>query len=99
MGQLAEMHLDPTVSDPKRIEEIPDDAISEGETRPRWEESDLSHDSSYWDGVWKDVGIFTDRHWALLMSKCLSSMGKDCPMRCFVELTLYQRYRWLTLDH
>lgn len=74
LAQLAELHLDPAESDPKHIREIPDDAISEGETRPQWDENDLKPDG-HWDGIGKDVGIFTDRQWAMIMSKCLSSMG------------------------
>jgi hypothetical protein len=36
LAQLAEMHVDPAISDPKYIDEIPDDARSENEGRPNW---------------------------------------------------------------
>ncbi|KAI0343952.1 hypothetical protein BDW22DRAFT_1355187 [Trametopsis cervina] len=71
--RLAETHVDPTVSDPRKIEELPDDARSEGEGRPKWNKEDL--DSKFrWNGLYKDVGIFTEREWNLLMCKCLASM-------------------------
>ncbi|PSR73164.1 hypothetical protein PHLCEN_2v10976 [Hermanssonia centrifuga] len=60
-------------SDPRRIEEIPDDERSEDEGRPRWSKEDL--ESKWrWPGLYKDVGIFTDREWSLIMCKCLASM-------------------------
>lgn len=68
------MHVNPEVSDPKRISEIPDDEGSEGEERPHW-----SNDTSLgpsWHGLFKDVGIFTEHEWNFLMCKCLASMGK-----------------------
>lgn len=74
LGRIAEMHLDPTISDPRKIKDIPDDARSEDEGRPNWPKPDL--ESSFtWSGLYKDVGIFTDREWNLLMCKCLASMG------------------------
>jgi proteasome activator subunit 4 len=75
LSKLAEMHVDPSVSDPKRIETIPDDARSEGEGRPNWDKSDLN-DKNSWSGLFKDVGIFSDEEWSLLMCKTLGSMGK-----------------------
>jgi len=36
LSELSEMHTDPGVSDPRKLSQIPDDAISEGETRPNW---------------------------------------------------------------
>jgi len=30
------MHTNPGVSNPRKLSQIPDDAISEGETRPNW---------------------------------------------------------------
>ena len=74
LAKLAEMHVSPEVSDPHKIAEIPDDEISEGETRPRWSQDDVSEDSM-WPGLYKDVGIFTEHEWSLLMCKCLASMG------------------------
>ena len=74
LSQLAEIHVDPTVSDPKRIEKIPDDAISDGEGRTKWDRSDLETNGE-WRGLWKDVGIFTDAQWDTIMAKCLTSMG------------------------
>lgn len=78
LARIAEMHVDPTVSDPKRIEIIPDDEVSEGEQRPNWPKEDLdAHMKWRWSGLYKDVGIFTDREWNLIMCKCLASMGKQ----------------------
>ena len=36
LSRLAEMHVDPSVSDPARVTKIPDDARSEDEGRPAW---------------------------------------------------------------
>lgn len=74
LAQLAEMHVDPSISDPKRIEEVPDDASSENEGRPNWNKDDLNS-SGLWGGIFKDVGIFTDYDWHFVMCKCLASMG------------------------
>lgn len=74
LSQLAEIHVDPTVSDPKRIEELPDDARSEDEGRPNWPRDDLKH-TGPWNGIYKDVGIFSEDEWNLIMWKCLASMG------------------------
>ncbi|EJD55475.1 hypothetical protein AURDEDRAFT_109790 [Auricularia subglabra TFB-10046 SS5] len=73
LSQLAEMHVDPTKSDPRLVDEIPDDAIGDGESRVRFDQSDLK--SPYlWTGITKDVGIFTEEEWKLIMCKCLASM-------------------------
>lgn len=59
LSQLAELHVDPTQSDPRLVNEIPDDAVGEGESRVSFDQSDLK--SSYlWTGVTKEVGIFTE---------------------------------------
>lgn len=75
ISKLAEMHTDAEISNPRRIETIPDDEISEDEGRPKWDlESSKNHDP--WQGLYKDVGIFTEHQWNFLMCKCLSSMGE-----------------------
>lgn len=61
LARLAEMHVVPSVSDPKRMEAIPDDAKTEGEGRPMWERE--SNSAGTWSGLFKDaygVGIFTE---------------------------------------
>ncbi|KAL0579785.1 Proteasome activator BLM10 [Marasmius crinis-equi] len=73
LAKLAEMHVTPEPSDPRKIAEFPDDEISEGEKQPRWSQDDVSEDAM-WHGVYKDVGIFTEHEWSLLMCKCLASM-------------------------
>lgn len=72
LSKLAELHVAPDPSDPRKISEIPDDEISDGETRPisRTDEND-----EIWTGITKDVGIFTEHEWGLIMCKCLASMG------------------------
>lgn len=72
LARLAEMHLDPEVSDPKRIQDIPDDERSEGEGRPQWPLPD--NPKTRWTGLYKDVGIFSEHDWNMLMCKCLASM-------------------------
>lgn len=74
LAQLAEMHMEPAISDPKKIDELPDDARSENEGRPNWSKNDLGS-TGLWTGIYKDVGIFTDYDWHFIMCKCLASMG------------------------
>jgi proteasome activator subunit 4 len=73
LAKLTEIHLDPSVSDPRRIEEIPDDERSEGEGRPSFSPND-GQVKGTWQGIVNDVGIFTENEWRILMSKCLASM-------------------------
>ncbi|KDQ54765.1 hypothetical protein JAAARDRAFT_71570 [Jaapia argillacea MUCL 33604] len=75
LSRLAEMHVDPTASDPDLIDQIPDDARSEGEGRPQWSRDDLKHDKP-WPGIFDDkgVGIFSEGQWSFIMCKCLASM-------------------------
>ncbi|KAF9785996.1 hypothetical protein BJ322DRAFT_1005050 [Thelephora terrestris] len=74
LARLAEMHVDPTVSDPRKIKILPDDAVSDDEGRPQWPNEDLQLNSTYWGGLYKDVGIFTEYDWDFIMAKCLASM-------------------------
>jgi proteasome activator subunit 4 len=74
LAKLAEMHVDPEVSDPRKIAEIPDDERSDDEKREKWAHGDISEDS-HWGGIYKDIGIFTEYEWHLMMCKCLQSMG------------------------
>lgn len=74
LSRLAEMHVDPSVSDPQRIEEVPDDECSEGESRPGWSKEDLETKFK-WSGLFSDVGIFSEPHWNYIMTKCMASMG------------------------
>lgn len=78
LAQLAELHVDPAISDPKKIDEVPDDARSENEGRPNWDKKDLSS-AGLWTGIFKDVGIFSDYDWHFIMCKCLASMGWCLP--------------------
>ncbi|KAF8998336.1 hypothetical protein BDZ89DRAFT_1105652 [Hymenopellis radicata] len=73
LSKLAEMHVSPEVSNPLKITEIPDDERSEGETRPKWAPDDAREDF-VWSGIYKDIGIFTEHEWGLIMCKCLASM-------------------------
>lgn len=101
LAQLAEMHVDPSISDPKRSEEVPDDVRSENEGRPNWNKDDLNS-SGLWGGIFKDVGIFTDYDWHFVMCKCLASMGW-----CFslfpsnmdvIKRAHAQKFHWQTRD-
>lgn len=75
LSRLAEMHVDPTVSDPRKISGTPDDAKTEGEGRPNWPREDLNlNEDNPWHGLYKDVGIFTEHEWDIFMCKCLASM-------------------------
>nr|GAT49743.1 membrane protein [Mycena chlorophos] len=72
LASIAEMHVAADISDPRHIAELPDDAQSEGETRPKWSQDDLPC-GPHWPGIYKDVGVFTDHEFSLLMFKCLAS--------------------------
>jgi hypothetical protein len=101
LAQLAEMHVEPETSDPKKIDEIPDDARSESEGRPNWSKDDLGS-TGLWTGIYKDVGIFTDYDWHFIMCKCLASMGW-CLFEShfnlhFVEHDYNQKFRLQTRD-
>lgn len=74
LSRLAEMHVDPTISDPARIYDILDDEKSEDEGRPKWKQDDY-HAGQTWSGLYKEVGIFTEHEWHLIMCKCLASMA------------------------
>ncbi|KAH9487110.1 Proteasome activator complex subunit 4 [Psilocybe cubensis] len=74
ISKLAELHVNPQVSDPKKVKELPDDEISEGEERPDWSEKANATGPYMWTGLYKDVGIFTEHEWNFLMCKCLASM-------------------------
>lgn len=61
LARLAEMHIDPSASDPKLLESIPDDAKTDGEGRPTWASENSINGA--WPGLFKDaygVGIFTE---------------------------------------
>ncbi|CAG8533082.1 15387_t:CDS:10, partial [Acaulospora colombiana] len=69
LSRLAEMHVDPSISNPKRVDEIPADW---DDTPPiKWSRHDSSED---WRGLYKDVGMFSDDEWNFIMCKCLISM-------------------------
>ncbi|KAF8887958.1 hypothetical protein CPB84DRAFT_1816581 [Gymnopilus junonius] len=73
ISKLTEMHINPDVSNPKKAAEIPDDERSSGEGRQDWSEKETV-DHNAWQGLYKDVGIFTEHDWNFLMCKCLASM-------------------------
>lgn len=73
LSQLSEMHVDPSVSDPKKLRDIPDDARSVDEGRPNWSRDDIKTDGP-WTGLFKDgtgVGIFTDHE---VRMRCVPSI-------------------------
>ncbi|KAI0336090.1 hypothetical protein GY45DRAFT_1316150 [Cubamyces sp. BRFM 1775] len=73
LARLSEIHVDPTVSDPHRIQDIPDDARSEEEGRPEWPKDDLET-KWRWSGLFSDVGIYSETEWNFIMAKCMASM-------------------------
>jgi len=89
LAKLTELHVAPQVSDPHKIAELPDDERSEDEGRPSWSQEDLKSfpEGAVWPGLYKDVGIFTEHEWHLLMCKCLASMGIAFPnLLCLVVI-------------
>ncbi|KAJ3811833.1 hypothetical protein F5876DRAFT_38753 [Lentinula aff. lateritia] len=75
LSKLAEMHVSPEVSDPRKIHSIPDDERSEDEGRLHGSNDTNLKDDAYWPGLYRDVGIFSEHEWSLLMCKCLASMA------------------------
>lgn len=75
LSKLAEMHVSPEVSDPRKIHSIPDDERSEDEGRLNGSNDTNLKEDAYWPGLYRDVGIFSEHEWSLLMCKCLASMG------------------------
>ncbi|PVF98837.1 hypothetical protein CPB86DRAFT_757643 [Serendipita vermifera] len=69
LSRLAEMHVDPSISNPKRVDEIPADW--DDSPPVKWPRHDSSED---WKGLYKDVGMFSDDEWNFIMCKCLISM-------------------------
>lgn len=100
ISKLTEMHINPEVSNPQRIADIPDDEKSEGEGRPNWFQNVTADDR--WQGLYKDVGIFAQHEWNLLMCKCLASMGKHNMAFLRVHeanVCADQKFRLQTADH
>lgn len=93
LSKLCIMHVDPTVSDPAKLSEIPDDARGEKQDMP-WDKSSV-HTPSPWPGLWSDIGIFTEDQWQMLMCKLLLTMGKYKFVHYFIPEKLI-RYRNLS---
>lgn len=104
LSKLTEMHVAPDVSDPRKITEIPDDERSEDEGRPNWSGDGVNDfpDTPTWRGIYKDVGIFTEHEWHLVMCKCLASMGmvgRTFPQLLYSSSELFRnttRRYWIT---
>lgn len=77
LSELTEIHVEPEVSDPRKIADVLDDERSEDEGRPNWSKDSFDDhpDKVAWSGIYRDVGIFTEHEWHLVMCKCLASMG------------------------
>lgn len=78
MSQLAELHLDPTLSSPQRVAHYKAKAEADPDTvsaMPAAE--DLQHDPS-WPGLRRDYGIFDEQQWQWMTSICIRTM--DVPV-------------------
>lgn len=87
LAQLSVTHLNPKVSNPKRLETIPKTALnigSEGEDAFEGDEFDVDDDpeeednapeDGSWRGIRKEIGILTEKEFQMVMTKCLRSMG------------------------
>ncbi|KIY51373.1 hypothetical protein FISHEDRAFT_37518 [Fistulina hepatica ATCC 64428] len=64
LASLSEMHVVAEVSDPGKVE------VPQSMPRPQWSRDDLY----LWSGLYKDVGIFSEHEWSIIMCKCLASM-------------------------
>jgi proteasome activator subunit 4 len=85
LAKLSEIHVAQEISDPRKLDELPDDERSEAEERPAWGKETLKP-GQRWLGIYKDVGIFSDHEWDFIMCKCLASMGPH----------LFSCYRYIT---
>ena len=103
ISKLTEMHVDPTASDPKILSQLPDDEISEGEHRPQWAETSPGPSFGQWQGLYKDIGIFTEHQWNFLMCKCLASMGEHkpliLPLKLITSVSRNPSSRWWIIDY
>jgi proteasome activator subunit 4 len=88
--RLAVKHLDPGQSDPAIVEELRQIAKNKGEWveekirvedmlgAPKGDDEvmkDAETVEGEWKGIRKDVGIFTEQQFGLIMTKCLRAMG------------------------
>lgn len=76
MSQLAELHLDPTVSGPQRRSHYQRKA-EQGATAPAEAAEDLNLDPT-WPGLMRDFGLFDEQQWQWMTSECLRTM--DVPV-------------------
>lgn len=76
---LAEKHLDPSISDPRVVDDLRRRASDDSDGQM---DTDEEARASRWPGIRKDVGIFRASEWSFLMTKCIRSMGAfpSCPV-------------------
>jgi proteasome activator subunit 4 len=81
-ARLAEEHVDPHLSHPRVVDELKK-AAEQQEPPCDKDETEVIPvpTEDYWQGIRKDVGIFTDVQFSFIMSKCLRTMGKLMPQR------------------
>jgi proteasome activator subunit 4 len=88
VANLSKRHLNPSLSNPKRLEDIPKSMVNdvqEDEILHDGDEMDLdgeeaeedvpSKDTS-WQGIRKEIGILTEIEFQTVMTKCLRAMGE-----------------------
>lgn len=83
--RLSIKHLDPGQSDPAIVDELREIAKRKGEWKAEEEKvrvedmleqnDGIKVDGGEWKGIRKDVGIFTEQQFGVIMTKCLRSMG------------------------
>lgn len=88
MANLSKIHLNPSLSNPKRLEDIPktmvnanaaDEAARDSDEMDldgEEVEEDVPSKDAGWQGLRKDIGILTESEFQLVMTKCLRAMGQ-----------------------
>lgn len=99
LARLSEKHMDPILSDPLASDELKRINLKGSGNVSNGMEVDLDISRPVspmgdWQGIRKDVGIFTDVQWSQIMTKCLRAMGRFFAGRYIQEQvfdTNYQR--------
>jgi proteasome activator subunit 4 len=87
VAQLSVIHVNPKVSNPKRLETIPKTPVNDEEgvedllegdemdVDGVHEVEDVDIEADGWAGIRKEIGILTEKDFQTVMAKCLRTMG------------------------
>ena len=89
VANLSKIHLNPSLSSPKRLEDIPksmvnevpeDEVLHDGDEMDldgEEAEEDVTNKDAGWQGIRKDIGILTESEFQTVMTKCLRAMSES----------------------